>query len=82
MSVAGFSFLSVRTPKLQIFLMRSDASTNNGLASCLLLGAPRIQIWIEFDYFRAGTSWRHPGAHFFKSSRFVLRGNARRCRRG
>jgi hypothetical protein len=32
--------------------------------------------WIEFDYFRAGTSWRHPGAYFCKSNRYVLSGDS------
>jgi hypothetical protein len=34
--------------------------------------------WIEFGYFRAGTSRRHSGAHFFKSNRFVLCSNNNR----
>jgi hypothetical protein len=34
-----------------------------------------FEVGIDLGYFRARTSWRHPGTHFFKSNRFVLCGN-------
>jgi hypothetical protein len=37
------------------------------------LRAPSFHIWIEFGYFCAATSWRHPSAHFFKCIRYVMR---------
>jgi hypothetical protein len=36
------------------------------------LRAPSFHIWIEFGYFCAATSWRHPSAHFFKRIRYVM----------
>jgi hypothetical protein len=36
------------------------------------LRAPSFHIWIEFGYFCAATSWRHPSAHFFKCIRYVM----------
>jgi hypothetical protein len=37
------------------------------------LRAPSFRVWSEFGYFCAATSWRHPGARFFKCIRYVMR---------
>ena len=54
----------------------ADASLLDGLRRDTSACGRRLtrlsEVGIDFGYFCAGKSWRHPGVHFFKSSRFVL----------